>query len=284
MRGALTGDTLFATVLLTRQATKELILVVEGDDDHYVFEAHINDRDVRLVMGTGGKPNVLRAAEIADAQDLKGVRFFVDADFDRAAETPVAYPANVTVSTNHDTLMDVVLGGDLLLDRVIDTHCRAARRAGNEFTTEEVRREAMELAGTMVPLRVANEDGGLGLRLRDFPLGNVTALPAQVAELAQIAIARSNTSLTIDEVVQRVGVTNAVLTNAREPLVGDHDFFRALSRVLRSKGVTAGAESLLTAFLAGMLCAHLGVTDWYVELTAWGAAHNRTTFACPCAA
>lgn len=284
MREALSGETLFATVLLTRQATSELILVVEGDDDHFLFEAHINQGDVRLLRGTGGKNNVLRAAAIAEQQQLRGVRFFVDSDFDALASPPIAYPENVTTSSNHDILMDVLFAGQVLLDRVIDTHCRSVRLAGTTFSTPDVREQALALAAALVPLRVASEAEGWELRLRDFPLGNVSSLPATTTELAAIAIGRSSTSLDVETVANEVTRLSERLPQPRDPFVGDHDFFSALSRVLRDHGVTAGARSLLTAFLAGLLCAHLGATDWYVELVGWGRAHGKMTFSCPCAA
>ncbi|MFK4836948.1 hypothetical protein ACI3KY_14585 [Microbacterium sp. ZW T2_14] len=284
MRSALTGETLFATVLLTRQATSELILVVEGDDDHFLFEAHINEHDVRLVRGTGGKSNVLHAAALAEQQRLRGVRFFVDSDFDALASPPVRYPENVTSSSNHDVLMDVLLAGQVLLHRVIDTHSRAARMAGTTFSTSDVREQAFALAAAMVPLRIANETEQWELRLRDFPLGNVSSLPVSETELAAIAIGRSSTALAVETITSGTARIADRLPQQHDQFVGDHDFFSALSRVLRDHGVTAGARSLLTAFLAGLLCAHLGATDWYRDLVGWGETHGRMTFSCPCAA
>jgi len=66
-------------------------------------------------------------------------------------------------------------------------------------------------------------------------------------------------------------------------LVGDHDLFKALAKVLDHHGVKAGAESMWTAFMTGLSCAHLPATDWYQELAAWGTANMRETFVCPCA-
>lgn len=48
MRGAITPTTIFGTVAMARQGSSSLILVVEGDDDHFMIKEHINDGDVVL--------------------------------------------------------------------------------------------------------------------------------------------------------------------------------------------------------------------------------------------
>lgn len=284
MRGALTGDTLFATVKLARQASEKLILVVEGDDDHFVLKQHLNERDVLVICATGGKPNVLRASRLASDQHVQGVRFFIDADYDRHLRPAPEYPSTVVTSTGHDAFADMAVEGTSLLDRVIDSHSRAGRRNGAEFETSEVREQAFKLAAAIAPLRIANDNHDYGLNLRAFPFGKIPTLPATDEMFAALAIQRSGTPLTAEALVADIQDEAARLSVSEGLLIGDHDLFGALSRVLREHGVIAGAESMSASFIAGLLCAHLGVTDWYQELDEWGHVNSRSTFSCPCAA
>ena len=284
MRSALNANTVYATVVLARQASHHLIVVVEGEDDHFIVKDHVNSRDIMLISGSGGKRNVLDAAAIADAQGVRGVKFLVDADYDRFTDPALRYPPNVISSKYHDAIVDIVMSGTVLLDRVIDSHSRAGRRNGAAFRTEIARQRALGLASTLAPLRIVNERKRYGLRLQAFPFSNLPTLPPSESDLASIAVGRSACTVTqaalevdLAKEISHVGVHI-------EFLVGDHDLFKALSRVLKDVGVIAGADALWSSFLAGILCAHLGATDWYAELSTWAEANGRSMFACPCAA
>lgn len=284
MRSALNANTFFATVALARQNTRALILVVEGDDDYFIAKEHVNDQDILLIAGVGGKAAVLDAAEKAERRHVTGVRFIVDVDWDRFTQPTRRYPSNVVPSKHHDAVIDIVMVSAGLVDRVIDSHSRSARRRGVEFDTPTAREDAVKLAAQLAPLRIVNERNTLGLNLAGFPFGRLSTLTPTPDELAQIAVNRSQTTLTASELAATVAGEIAHVGTDQDLLVGDHDFFRALARVLQDRGVTAGADSLWTAFLAGLLCANLGATDWYREIVAWGQSNNRDSFACPCAA
>ncbi|MFB7250553.1 hypothetical protein [Microbacterium sp. NPDC056234] len=194
------------------------------------------------------------------------------------------YPSTVVTSTGHDAFADMAVQGTALLDRVIDSHSRAGRRNGAVFDTSHVRERAFDLAASVAPLRIANENHDYGLNLRGFPFGRIPSLPATEEMLANLAIQRSGTPLTAEALAEDIKEEAARLEVGPGLLIGDHDLFGALSRVLRDYGVTAGAETMSASFIAGLLCAHLGVTDWYQDLDEWGRRNSRLTFSCPCAA
>ncbi|MBP3978492.1 hypothetical protein [Microbacterium sp. BLY] len=275
---------MYATVLLARQATQQLILVIEGADDDFVLKQHLNEQDVLTIPSNGGKGGALQAAKLASEQSLRGVRFLVDADYDRYLPSRPEYPDNVTSSHGHDTFADMLFAGANLLERVIESHSRSGRRNGATFDTADVRAQAVALAAAIAPLRLANELHSYGLNLRGFPFGKIASLPADEEALAKIAIDRSGTPLSPSTLVAAMSEAGSRLGEERTLVVGDHDLFGALSRVLREHGISAGADAMAASFLAGLLCAHLGSTDWYRELNDWGAANSRVTFACPCAA
>ncbi|WP_336992426.1 hypothetical protein [Leucobacter sp. VD1] len=283
MKGALNENTVFATVAMARQASHALLIVVEGDDDHFILKDHLNHHDVVLIAGNGGKGNVLRAASLADARKVGGVRFLVDSDLDRFVSPPVQYPANVLVSTTHDVVTDLLFQSPIQVEKIIDSHSRKARRKGVQFSTSAVWAEACELAAALAPLRIVNERHGYGLNFQDFPFGKVSDLPASNSSLSEIAVSRSNTSLTATDLSGMVDAETSHKDIEIKYLFGDHDFFGALGRVLKSKGVHASSDSLVTTFLAGILCSHLTSTDWCGSLASWGERYGRKLFVCPCA-
>lgn len=286
MRSALNVNTVFATVAMARQGSSSLILVVEGDDDHFIVKDHVNGHDVLLIAGEG-RPLVLGAAVEADRHALRGIRFMIDVDYDPFVNPTVMYPPNVITSIHHDVVMDIVHVSTSLMDRVIDSHSRAARRRAENpatFDTPLAREDALLLAAFVAPLRIVNDRKVLELNLKDFPFGELPAKSPTNADVAELAIRRSKTEMSTYELEAEISAETSHLLSGTAFLVGDHDFFRALARVLKFRGVNAGADSMWTAFLAGLTCSNLSATSWYQELDAWGAANSRSTFACPCAA
>lgn len=282
MKGALNQNTVFATIVMARQASSALLLVVEGDDDHFILKDHLDRLDVVLIAGNGGRDNVLRAARLADGKGLRGVRFLVDSDLDRFMSPSVEYPANVLRSTHHDIVVDLLIESTPYVDKIIDSHSRSARRNGAEFSTVTVREEASALAAALAPLRIVNDRQSYGLKFKDFPFGKVADLPAASLALSEITIARSNTQLTAFELSEMVEAETSHTEVDICLLYGDHDFFRALGRVLKSHGVAVSPDALVATFLAGILCSHLAATGWYQSLVEWGQSYGRNIFCCPC--
>lgn len=285
MIGALNSNTFFNTIALARQNVRALILVVEGDDDHFLVKTHVNDVEVLLIAGVGGRPVVLDAAEKAERQNVRGVRFMIDVDYDRFTDPTRRYPSNVVASKHHDAIVDLLIVNTGLLDRVIEAHARTAVRKGAKIDAAQVRQAAFELAGSVAPLRIANDRNGYGLNLKKFPFGELKTLMPTPAHLAELVVRRSGHTRTQADVEADILSECAHLGLNLSLLVGDHDYFRALAKVLRLAGVVGlSDEALWSAFLSGVTCANLAFTDWYQELVDWGAANARSTFVCPCAA
>lgn len=283
MRGAITPTTLLGTVMMARHGSKSLILVVEGDDDHFMVRDHINDSDVILIGGSG-RPKVLEAAAKAERQGVRGVRFLVDADYDRFTQPTLRYPSNVISSVSHDAMVDVVLANPSVLDRVIASYGRAVERRGGILNAEAIRTEAIALAASVAPLRIVNERLGHNLTLKEFPFGSLPSASPTHADLAVLAVGRSSTTLTDAQleadIAGEVAHSNADVT----VLVGDHDLFRALARVLSDRGVSIRSDFLWSGFISAISCRELLVVAWYQELVDWGNANSRSTFNCALAA
>lgn len=284
MRSALGAVTFFNTVALARQAVRSLILVVEGEDDHFMLKNHVNPADVLLIAGVGGKPTVLEAAARAQRSGMRGIRFVVDVDYDKFTSPTMSYPANVLASKHHDGVMDVLLGAPHLIRRVVESHARTEVRRGAAIDPTDIHDQALALAAAVAPLRIANERHGYGISLATFPFGNVPLSSPTSDDLADAVFKRAQGRVTKKALSAQITAEKAHLGSDPALLAGDHDFFRALARALQARGVSARAEDLWASVLAGVLCAHLAATDWYRALVEWGDAHSRTTFGCPHAA
>lgn len=285
MRGALNANTFFNTVALARHNVRTLILVVEGEDDHFLVRRHINEADVLLIAGVGGRPRVLEAAELAERRGLRGIRFLIDADYDRFSAPTLRYPSNVIASKHHDAIVDLLVVSSALVDHVAETQSRSAIRRGVTVDFEQARVDAFSLASSVAPLRIANDRHGYGLRLAKFPFGELGTVHPSVSDLAALVVRRSGNTRNQSDIEADIAAELPHLGTDQMVLVGDHDFFRALARVLQLQGVASvNADALWDGVLAAASCPHLAGTGWYSELADWGAANSRSTFSCPCAA
>ncbi|WP_175393587.1 DUF4435 domain-containing protein [Rhodococcus globerulus] len=261
------------------------ILVVEGDDDIFLIKRHLSE-SILLLKGTGGKSSVLRAAQIAEDRSLTDVLFLVDADYDRIINSKVVYPKLVVTSLYHDIFIDTIMMESRVIERVIDAHIRRfARKSTDPITGSNVLSAALSLAARVASLRIVNEREQFGLKLNDFPFGSLSSFDPNVQEIATLALARSTSGLQIDDLVTKIVAQNSLSCHSEIELVGDHDLFRALARVLALSGVKGvGADVLCTALLGALDCRHIMKTDWYVATDSWASRLGKPGLVCPCAA
>lgn len=283
MKDSLNSNTLFNTVAMMRPECNSLILVAEGDDDCFVLQRH-KSPDLEVVNGVGGKSSVLVAAELAVANSVSGVVFLVDADYDRIVDIHHDYPSNVIPSVRHDFFMDIVFHASHVVEQVIETHTRAAPRRGRiHVDASRIHEQAMQLATQVAPFRIVNAKKDLGLRLSNFPFGAVRADPAGLREFAEVIIGRSNTGFSTEDLLIEISSEESLTGVADVFLVGDHDYFGALARVLdREDLANVKPEVLFSSFLAAIRCTELMSTEWHSSLSDWAADYDRSAFACPC--
>ncbi|ALU73202.1 hypothetical protein H351_06905 [Rhodococcus erythropolis R138] len=285
MRESLNHHTLFNTITLVRPEIESLILVTEGEDDHFVIKNHSNEK-LYIIQGNG-KGKSLGAATLAEEESISGVTFLVDSDYDQFLFPGKIYPSNVLVSNTHDIFMDIALKSTRLLDSLIQTKVRSTvRRTGNPIATHAVMNQSLSLAAAVAPLRIVNERYELDLKLSDFPFGEIPPISPSIERIASIALARSNTSTPESELSRMIREEKSTIGVGVEYLVGDHDFFRALARVLVKvydvKTVTAA--SLFDSFITALNrdCAAIMETDWYSNIANLSKLHGHAAFSCPC--
>lgn len=286
MREWLNESTLFNTVAMYASESRALVLVVEGDDDYFVLSRH-RSADLHMLAGVGGRENVLRAAHLAQARGLgEQVRFLVDRDLDAFVPGRVLEWPNVFVSDAHDLFMDLLIAQSSLVHLVIDSHSRGQRRGAKQKKRPPapeaslILRDAINLAVLLSAVRITNERNGLGLNFDRFPFGNLQKSDFRVEALADIVTARSSYA----------GDRGAVLADSLAALeevkhrpcevVGDHDFFRALARTLKTHDISVSHETLLTSFIAGVSCAVVSATRCVARIESWCSKHGRVALDC----
>jgi len=285
MKESLTSSTLFNTIAMARHESVFLILVTEGPDDSVAIREHVG-AEVQLISGVGGRLGVLEAAERAEKARLRSIFFVIDADYDRFMDEHVSYPQGVIATKFHDLFMDIVLESQPLLERILEVHLRSATRSPKSRVVppRELIEAAMRLATTLGTLRVVNEKEGFGLRLRNFPLGELSLRDELRSQMAELAIRRTPESVVqVDQLVGLMGAHQLPRSLDSNHLVGDHDFFGALA-VAANKlvKIAVSGDTLFNGLLLSLRC------DAFVSLAQSGTAveelMTRNILACPCAA
>jgi len=283
MMEALNSNTLFNTVAMMRQVIPSLMLIVEGEDDQFIFREHVTP-DLYLLLGVGGKEGLLEAARLAEVWAITGVRFLIDSDYDRIVDDETIYPPNVLASSNHDLLMDLIYVDPHLMDRVIETHARKAERRGVELQARLWFEQTISLAASVATLRIFNDRYDAGLNLKKFPFGKISSASPTNRELATLAIRRSSIEMKIEKLVEMMQLELLVLDVPDKRLVGDHDFFGALGHILKRQSVLASPEELLNSYLSALKCAVIVQIPIYVLIEDWCRSNGRTAFMCSVAA
>lgn len=282
MKEMLSRQTLFNTVAMIHMESRALILVVEGEDDHFILRPHAT-QELLIVCGYG-RPSVLGAAHLAEVARLERVAFLVDADYDRFGPKR-SYPSAVIVSENHDLVIDLIMASTTVIDRVIEAHARSACRHGNAtLDPADMRLQALDLASRVALLRVVNERDRLNLNLARYPFGRLTSTSPSYEEIARLAVERSRDNCDPVAVAQEMQLIEQWAAPAAA-LPGDHDFFGALARVLSDNcAANITARSLEAGYLGAISCATLAGTPWFQRVGGWSSSRDAHAFSCPCAA
>lgn len=284
MQEHLNANTLFATVAMYLGENKDLVLVVEGDDDHLTLKDHCGP-DLRLIPGTGGKTQVLRTAELAIERGLDRARFLVDKDYDSFAEEPEGKLENVFYSKHHDCFMDLVVYDNSLVAKLIDVHTASARRRPGAShpipNVENFYQEATDLASHLAAVRIVDRRMRLELDFKKFSFGGLKVRDFGARAVAEIMLSRShNIKNELSEILDAVEATRQEIAQLEHPPFGDHDFFSALARVLRRHKIAVSDQELHRGFVLVVRCASIAETPWFREIQDWCASSDKSGFDC----
>ncbi|NKR68695.1 hypothetical protein GS536_11500 [Rhodococcus hoagii] len=280
----LNANTIFNTIAMLRPERDGVFLVVEGSDDQYTVKRHVDDDAVTVLCGLGGKPDLLSASAKVDQHGTPQVYFLIDSDYDKFIPPEAEYGKTVIASDGHDLVMDLVLIDRSIIHRVIDSHTRGHSRGGESIDAADVLTKAIDLALPVGVLRMLSVENGWGLNLRDYPFGRLKSTPPDLAEIVEIAVERS--APVADEASILPALTYAMTSYRTHAtaIVGDHDCFSAIARVMCDRGFKkAGADHLSSSFLAAVGCNSLNRTSWFTSMSDRIAADTGgSCFICPC--
>lgn len=273
MKELLTGDDIFATVLLLRTADDRSVLLLEGEDDCDCLGPHVDAASARF-MPCGGKSNLDRAITLVDQNNVDLVLAVRDSDWVGVLETPSESP-NIVYTDLYDLDATILLRTDIgrrvaLMfgerERV-EHHCEDTGAASPAAI-------AADIAAEVGIVRLASERSDANLSLRDFPIQEIyDSVEATIRRdrLITIAITRSSAcQYSNDDLRQLVEVERRSWW-APDRLSSGHDLAGAFAVLCRQVwgGSTVGAKFLLKAARLALSCAELQTLELYHAVEDW---------------
>lgn len=280
MREALGPTALANLIRMIRSESPNPILVVEGEDDKFVVEPHL-DSHVRVLPGNIGKRSIVL---VANELSLERLFFLLDKDLDEVIPADgTELPQHVVRSNSHDILMDLVSADSSYLERAVRALTRKASPQREQLPSAQTLIDtSFDLAWCLVPVRIANQRYRFGIKLRDFPYGALSSVSPTWEEVAQTAAFKRSREVSVPDLLEAIELERSAALELGRELVGDHDFFGAVSRVLKEFGADKiTREHVETAFLATIDCALVAKAKWAAELDLLMQNQGLRAFDCP---
>lgn len=269
-----TGETIFAELVLHRGSDDRTLLLLEGDSDCRSLDSHI-DESLCLSIPCHGKENLLPAMELVEEHGVSDVIALCDRDWDGYLPTP-AVPGRVAITDYYDLDASIILSSGTCA-RVVKGQANRRELSHHLFVSKSTGPKAIAVAyaGPVGLLRLESERRGYGLALRDFPMSPVTKSDytgVDIEKLVDIAARRSMYVEADSETL--LGQLRDSLSEAHslEPFCSGHDLLAALSLVLRKRwGKTVSPENLGDTFRGALACENLRKMTFYGLLMGWSS-------------
>ena len=290
MKNYLNQNSFYNELVMLLEAGRKII-VAEGDIDFEILKRHIHD-DARLVMGVGGREHVLKTADAIYDQGYIDALFLVDKDFDGVIKSPRDFNANVIPSKCHDFVMDLIDGSPVLIVAILDQILARARRSPkngirDELTARTLIEKAVDYAFIMSAVRIHSLDHVRQWKLSESILTTFGCRTGSMRQVIKRVLQKNKQDTSSENVNTIVGFVEKIynsLSDDRLMLVGDHDFFDALSTVCRSEGVLVSSDDLSDRVVGAVRCDVIINVFWYSEIEKWCRVRGWKGLACPCGA
>lgn len=273
MRECLTGDDIFAEVLMHQTADARSLLLLEGPDDCDCLAPHV-DEVTAHVIPCHGNANLDRVMELVDLRNVERVVAIRDRDWFDIIDTP-AGSDNVVYTDLYDLDASILCSTDI------------ARRLSLVFGTADKVRSHCDHVGRNSPIsvaaciaaevgiiRLASSRNGLDLSTRNFPIHDVCEVShgtVKQEDLFSIVVARTAACpLSADDVKVFVE-TERVLAIPAERLSSGHDLGAVMSMLLRGPwgGSPVSAKFVLQAARSALACSELHTLGLYEGIVSW---------------
>ncbi|MGW4049512.1 hypothetical protein ACWENA_01650 [Streptomyces sp. NPDC004779] len=186
MLDQLDGDTLYAELIMLRTNDARAFILVEGPSDSAVLDRFI-DTDRFTTIPALGKERALDALAITHSSArLTGVYAILDQDWVNILEDPLDH--DTVVYTDFYDLDACIFFTVGVYEAIAASHCTdlSFKHGTPGCTHQDIADACVDLALPVGMLRYLSRRDGLGLNLRDFPLGQVTRNGADAVDLTQL--------------------------------------------------------------------------------------------------
>ncbi|MFE7941360.1 hypothetical protein ACFU46_28905 [Streptomyces griseoincarnatus] len=278
----LTGEELYAEMIMQRTNDARRFLVVEGDGDIAVFDRHLA-QDRFTVIPANGKKTAHDALTLAFADNFAGVYSILDRDW--LDLIPGDLEDERIVHTDHYDLDMCVFFLPGVYISVASSFCiKGGYRVGGVGCSEvDIREACLKLAFPVGMLRFISERDKLKLRMRDFPLHEVvdrSSMSVNLDLLISTAIGRSKKASIDPQSVKASLVTEMARISDTARYCSGHDVARAFTILAKERwSTTVSADSVERTARAAVSWERFRELSVYKDSSQWFAGRAEMIWA-----
>lgn len=276
------GDMLYSEILITKNVSTRIIMLVEGDSDCTILDPHIDETSCETLAGHS-KSAVLEAIDLVALTGVADIIALVDRDWYGFGDEK---PANkLLFITEHYDLDATVILAEGLVHRMAlamsDKEC--VRQLTTRLRVSDVREALVVLSLPLGVLRFESRRNDYQLKLRNLPMGNFLShdTPAiDLDRLLSIAIQRSPRGKcpSPDSIKTLMSATIRAIVDA-EMYCSGHDMAAILGCIIRKSWNRSISNGTLECALRGAFRTEdLAMCSFYDEISAWAFAEGKTVW------
>jgi len=230
-----TQDDIANEVILTKQTSEALVLIVEGYSDEKTFRKFLVCADSEIIS-SWGKNNALAAMAILEHEGIVGVFAIVDADFwHLEGKSPTS--ANVIVTDDHDLEMMIIHSNSFDHFIIEVTSTTKMKKFLLKHNAGEIRDILFEHARPIGLLRRYSHENGLNLHFNDLNFSKFIAkdtFTLDLKKMIQRVLARTrNSTLNVDVLISQTHPSHAGISDDPYQICCGHDVIAVLGIGLR---------------------------------------------------
>ena len=283
MTTGITGDDLFAEVLMLRTADPRTIVMLEGPSDCQALDTHVDNTAAHTIPGYS-KAAVERAIQLADTAALQRVLAILDLDWVGLLDQPLV-SANVVYTDAYDLDATIFLAADVMARVVATTTDRERVETYISLAGLPLRDTVVRIVGKVGLGRFISCRDRLEIPFRDFPVNIVLTENRNDVDMQQmvtVALGRAgNSSVHQADFLTKIRET---LNTTRElsRYCSGHDIATVLAHLVKSR---LGGNSISRATMeqfgkAALSCAALQQTVLYSAVATWATQAETRVWNC----
>jgi hypothetical protein len=283
MTPLVTGDDLFAEILMLRTADPRTVVLLEGPSDCQAVDAHVDDTAAHTLPGYS-KTAVEKAIQLADAASLERVLAILDLDWVGLLEQPIA-SVNVVYTDYYDLDATVYLSADVMTRVVGTTTDRDHLATYLDTVGLSLREIIVRLAGKVGVGRFISCRDELHISFRDFPVN--AALTANhddidMAQMVTVALGRAHSpSVQRTEFLAKIRGRLDATTDLSRYCSG-HDIATVIAHLVKNRwgGSNVSRATMEQFGKAALSCAALQQTAVYEKVAIWATRAGTRVWSC----